>query len=89
MWFGNVLLILTIVPVDGGNLYDYLSQIEKNTIEQDVLYSSIFRICIIPMFLISSYLALRKTKNNKTELTDVGVSNKIDEKEYLTLNDNA
>ena len=89
MWFGNVLLILTIVPVDGGNLYDYLSQIEKNTIEQDVLYSSIFRLCIIPMFLISSYLALRKTKNNKTELTDVGVSNKIDEKEYLTLNDNA
>ena len=89
MWFGNVLLILTIVPVDGGNLYDYLSQIEKNTIEQDVLYSSIFRICIIPMFLISSYLALRKTKNSKTELTDVGVSNKIDEKEYLTLNDNA
>ena len=89
MWFGNVLLILTIVPVDGGNLYDYLSQIEKNTIEQDFLYSSIFRLCIIPMFLISSYLALRKTKNNKTELTDVGVSNKIDEKEYLKLNDNA
>ena len=89
MWFGNVLLILTIVPVDGGNLYDYLSQIEKNTIEQDVLYSSIFRLCIIPMFLISSYLALRKTKNNKTELTDDGISNKIDEKEYLTLNDNA
>ena len=89
MWFGNVLLILTIVPVDGGNLYDYITQIDKNSIEQEVLYSSIFRLCIIPMLLISSYLALRKTKNNKTELTDDGISNKIDEKEYLTLNDNA